>query len=168
MLPLYPIWLTCSLAVALSACTDAAPPCPPQLISHPAASAGCLVVNDQRLLVIEGLNSKISIPGGSGNKGEPAHCTAHRETWEETGFNVEPTQLIRVFDNGFHLYDCQWHGEPQTQTPPFYLEIKRAFWINAAQFDEVEWRFPAQAQWLKAQLQKRSPTKPQSPSAPPT
>ncbi|GAB3099127.1 NUDIX hydrolase [Aestuariicella hydrocarbonica] len=153
--------LSVAVMPIVSGCTQtpAPPDCPDTLVTSPAKSAGCLAVHQHRLLVVQGINQKISIPGGSGNPQEPAHCTAHRETWEETGLNVRPTKLVRVFDNGFHLFECQWGAEVQAQqppkqsevldTPPFFLEIRQAMWLNSKDFAQYEWRFPEQREWLQ-------------------
>lgn len=128
------------------------PDCPQSLSTNPAISAGCLVIEKHQLLVAQTHSGVVSIPGGSGNNDEASHCTAHRETWEETGLSVEPTHLVRVFDNGFHLYRCRWHGEQLETSAPFVLEIDKAFWVKAKDFDQYRWRFPAQAQWLQQLL----------------
>lgn len=155
-------WAGIVLAVtaSLSGCADTlptAPACPHTLVDTPAKSAGCLSIDQGKLLVIEEMSGKISTPGGSGNPQEPAHCTAHRETWEETGLNVKPIRLIRVFDNGFHLFECQADGNQRLPKPPFYLEINRAMWIRADDFDQFQWRFPEQKDWLKQQMLKSAP-----------
>lgn len=145
----------------LAGCVDSTKPLPPScptgLNHQPAKSAGCLSVEDGKLLVVQGMNNKVSIPGGSSNPQEPAHCTAHRETWEETGLNVTPTQLIRVFDNGFHLFECQADSDTPLSEPPFYLEIKQAMWLRANDFDQFQWRFPEQKEWLRQQMPNPAP-----------
>lgn len=63
---------------------------------------------------MQGLNGRLSLPGGSSEPGESAQCTAFRETWEETGLQLQPRELLEVFDTGFHLYRCDrdaWSGE---------------------------------------------------------
>ncbi len=111
------------------------------------------MIENHQLLVAQTYAGVVSIPGGSGSDKEASHCTAHRETWEETGLSVKPTKLVRVFDNGFHLYRCRWQGPQSETSPPFVLEIEKAFWITAEQFDQFRWRFPEQAQWLKQLLE---------------
>ncbi len=136
----------------LSGCHQV-PGCPVEIHSQPALSAGCLVMENRQLLVAKAHNGLVSIPGGSSNPNEPSHCTAHRETWEETGLDVRPQKLLRVFDNGFHLYRCRWNGEQQGHdSVPFFLEIDQVFWIGEEDFDRYEWRFPKQANWLREQL----------------
>ncbi len=116
-----------------------------------APSAGCITLLDGHLLLVQGLNGKVSVPGGSTNTGEAAECAAQRETWEETGLEVRAEQLVRSFDNGFQLYQCNATTETSIQTeltPPFRLEIRQALWLPPTQFDQFEWRFPEQQQWL--------------------
>lgn len=140
------------VAAVLNGCNQV-PNCPLEIDSQPALSAGCLVIENRQLLVAKAHNGLLSIPGGSGNTNEPSHCTAHRETWEETGLDVRPQEIVRVFDNGFHLYHCRWSGEQEVQdSVPFFLEIDQAFWIAEKDFDHYEWRFPEQAKWLRQQL----------------
>lgn len=140
------------LGLLLSGCWSP-PDCPQTVHSSPAVSAGCMVIENHKLLVAQTYSGVISIPGGSANGNEFSHCTAHRETWEETGLSVEPTELIRIFDNGFHLYRCRWHGKQGETSAPFVVEIEKAFWITAEQFDQFRWRFPEQAHWLKERLE---------------
>jgi len=140
--------------IATSGCSQALPPCPDHSSEAEVKSAGCLVIKQNQLLVMEGMGGTISIPGGSGEANETPRCSAHRETWEETGLNVEPVQLVRKFDNGFHLYRCNLTPESGQIDPPFALEVKRAFWLSPEEFDQYEWRFPDQKQLLRDYLQK--------------
>ncbi|XOV80714.1 MAG: NUDIX hydrolase [Aestuariibacter sp.] len=73
-----------------------------------AGNAGCIIRVGQRLLTIKHrLSGKLDTPGGGGDENESAQCTAHRETWEETGFNVEVGPLLGIAKNGFRYYQCQ-------------------------------------------------------------
>lgn len=132
--------------------TSSEPPdCPVSDAVTLAPSAGCLTVLNGHLLVIKAHNGKVSIPGGSVETTESAQCGAHRETWEETGLSVKPQALLRVFDNGFHLFQCQPPATSQvddTLKPPFWLEIRQAFWLKPEDFDLHHWRFPNQRHWL--------------------
>lgn len=151
-----------TISLFLSGCADtepSVPACPQTLVDKPVKSAGCLSIDRGKLLVIEEMSGKISTPGGSANPGEPAHCTAHRETWEETGLNVKPTRLIRVFDNGFHLFECQADSAQTPPKAPFYLEVKKVMWITIDDFDQFQWRFPEQKDWLKQQMLKSVPAR---------
>lgn len=128
----------------LAACSGGAPPCPFKGAADTAPSAGCFVESAQGLLLVQGLNGKLSPPGGSSEPGESAQCTAFRETWEETGLQLQPRELLEVFDTGFHLYRCDrdaWSGEID---PPGRLEVRGAFFVPAARFDRYEWRYPDQ------------------------
>jgi 8-oxo-dGTP diphosphatase len=146
------LYLCITSLVALSSCANP-PSCTDERSVHATAapSAGCITLLDGHLLLVQGLNGKVSVPGGSTNPGETAQCAAQRETWEETGLEVRADELVRTFDNGFHLYQCMVTTETSidtAMTPPFRLEIRQALWLNPAQFDQFEWRFPDQQQWL--------------------
>lgn len=140
------------LTFAVSACSATPPPCPDKGREASVKSAGCIVINDNKLLVIKEMTGKISIPGGSGNIDESPRCSAHRETWEETGLDITPTNLVRKFDNGFHLYRCQLHGTSGEIDIQFTHEVRSAFWLDQDAFTEHRWRFPAQRDWLKDYL----------------
>lgn len=138
-------------AALLSGCevSASAPPCPYQLTGDHAPSAGCFSVQGGKLLVVQGLNHKLSPPGGGNKSGESAQCTAHRETWEETGLALRPTKLLAVFDTGFHLYRCERLPDSGGIDPPLRFEVRAAFYLAPEEFDKWQWRFPGQQQVLK-------------------
>ena len=156
-----------ALTMTLTACQQP-PACPDSLATNnaqSAKSAGCFSLNSHhQLLLIEGFNGKVSIPGGSGSPNESAQCTAHRETWEETGLEVIPNRLIRVMDNGFHLFECEAIYPDAKIDPPFRLEVRHAFWLSAEHFDDFEWRFPEQkhmlSQWIHTHTNNAKDTTP--------
>lgn len=75
------------------------------------ANAGCVIkVNNKLLTLTHKVSGKLDIPGGTANGSESAQCTAHRETWEETGFNVEVGELLGSNNNGFRYYACKLSG----------------------------------------------------------
>lgn len=122
-----------------------------------APSAGCMVVHNGKLLVIESYFRRIGPPGGSTNVNESAPCAAERETWEETGLQVTSGKLLKRFDNGFELYQCQLKGNSTTNViRP--LEVRRSFWLSSDEFSNHRWRFPSQQGLLKSLLQ-QSPSK---------
>lgn len=99
--------------------------------------------------MVQGMNGEVSLPGGSSLPEESAQCTAFRETWEETGLRLQPRELLRVFDTGFHLYRCERDGQSGVIDPPPRFEVRAAFYLAADQFDEYEWRFEDQRDLLR-------------------
>ena len=145
-----------SLLTILSSCTPVAPPCPNSTsTSEKSPSAGCFSLYQGKLLVVEDFKGQISIPGGSSLKDENSRCAAYRETWEETGLETQPKELIRQFENGFHLYHCELTTTQEALSPPFKMEIKRAFWLATEDFPKYQWRFPEQMTWLAKLIQQR-------------
>ncbi len=146
--------LSLTLAVCLSAygCGQTPPPCPHDNNQLPAASAGCMLVKNGRLLVVQDFKSYISVPGGSSDKKESPQCTAHRETWEETGLNVYVGELVDKFDTGFHLYKCSLSNPRGMIDPPPRLELQDVFWLAVDEFPNHTWRYPYQqrlfTQWM--------------------
>lgn len=118
------------------------------------ANAGCVVIQDNRLLIVEDYFDRRSLPGGTKVKGEAPQCTAEREVWEETGIVVKATERLIVFKNGFHVFACDaispisFDGSSR----PYFSEIKNIHWMTMDQFDDTDWRFPEQVDFMKEQL----------------
>jgi 8-oxo-dGTP pyrophosphatase MutT (NUDIX family) len=136
------------VTVLLAACVrPAVPPCPYEGAPDFAPSAGCLAVVHGKILVVDSRKGGLTPPGGKALAGESAQCAAHRETFEETGLNLLPRQLVHVFDTGFHLYYCEIHAETGLIAPEA-MEVKRGFWLPVEDFDKVQWRYPGQGEAL--------------------
>ncbi len=141
--------LFATLALA-TACGFESPDCPWQADAARAPSAGCFATESGALLVVQGLNGKISLPGGSSERGESAMCTAFRETWEESGLQLVPRERVAVFETGFYLYRCERDERSGEINPPAWRrEVRQAFYLQPAEFGEYEWRFPEQVALLR-------------------
>jgi ADP-ribose pyrophosphatase YjhB (NUDIX family) len=80
--------------------------------------AACLIKIDKWLVTTANRHSSgLDIPGGAGQSGESAQCTAHRHTWEQTGFNVEVGRYLGQTDSGLRVYHCRL-------PPAFTAELK--------------------------------------------
>jgi 8-oxo-dGTP pyrophosphatase MutT (NUDIX family) len=139
-------WLVVSAGLMLAAGCQvrATPPCPGFGSEERAPSAGCLALHNGKLLVVQDLAGQVSLPGGTSENSESAQCTAFRETWEETGLQLAPGRLLKVFETGFHLYRCEHHAGSGKLDPPPRLEVRDAFYLTPAEFGDWEWRFPGQ------------------------
>ncbi|WP_241264236.1 NUDIX domain-containing protein [Bowmanella dokdonensis] len=108
------IIVACSLV--LLACTVEPPAQPMCRVNEQAreatpGNAACLIKIDKWLVTIGHRHSgRLDLPGGLSNGDESAQCTAHRETWEETGFNVEVGEYLGRNAEGFRFYQCQLQG----------------------------------------------------------
>jgi 8-oxo-dGTP diphosphatase len=146
---LRPLLALAATSLVLTACAEGAPDCP--FVGNPATapSAGCFAASQDGLLLVQGMNGEVSLPGGSSLPGESAQCTAFRETWEETGLRLQPRELMQVFDTGFHLYRCERDSHSGVIDPPPRLEVRAAFYLAADQFETYAWRFEEQRDLLK-------------------
>ncbi len=142
---------------ALVACSEGSPTCSVTGKSGVAPSAGCFAASADGLLLVQGLDGKVSLPGGSSEPGESARCTAFRETWEETGLRLQPHELLQVFNTGFHLYRCERDALSGEIDPPPRFEIRAAFYLPADRFHSYDWRFEEQREPLKTLLLDDSP-----------
>lgn len=133
----------------MSACSHTdGPPCPYEGEPDTAVSAGCLTVVHGRVLVVDSRRGGLTPPGGKTRGGESAQCAAHRETYEETGLDLLPQKLLKVFDTGFHLYYCEIHARSGLIEPGAVMEVRRGFWLPVDEFDDAQWRYPGQGEAL--------------------
>lgn len=70
-------------------------------------NAGCIIKQNNKVLLVTQYNGKLSIPGGLADYNETAIQTALRETYEETQLKVKVVDLFRKFENGFYLFECK-------------------------------------------------------------
>lgn len=131
-----------------------APPCPFAGLANRAPSAGCFSIENGKLLVVQDLNGRLTPPGGRARSGESAQCAAYRETWEETGLYLLPTELLEVFDTGFHLYRCERIPGSGDIDPPARFEVRGAFYLPPAEFEAWNWRFAGQQEVLRELLER--------------
>lgn len=73
---------------------------------RPIIGVGAVIVSDGRVLLVrratEPLKGEWSVPGGVLELGEKLHDGVRREVQEETGLDVEPQQVLEVFDSIFN------------------------------------------------------------------
>ena len=111
-------------------------------------NAGCLIRFDQRiLLVTHRLTGKLDIPGGMQRTDESLACTAHRETFEETGLNVEVLFPVAQTTNGMLIFSCLADDVLNVANfprpaPDFVLsETSELSLYNLYELDEAQLRF---------------------------
>ena len=72
---------------------------------RPIIGVGAVIVRDGRVLLVrrdtEPLRGEWSVPGGMLELGETLHEGVRREALEETGMDVEPGEVLDVFDSIF-------------------------------------------------------------------
>ncbi|MDN4503543.1 NUDIX hydrolase [Alteromonadaceae bacterium BrNp21-10] len=112
-------------------------------------NAGCVIRLQNRLMSItHRLSGKYDIPGGTSASQETAQCTAHRETWQETGFNVEVGELLGEKDNGFRFYQCTLSGNFTGEISQFPVPDWSQSEVTAIQLVDPfatpakQWRYP--------------------------
>lgn len=111
------------------------------------SNAGCLIVKDDKVLFVKlARSNKITIPGGKGKKGENSSCTAHRETFEETGLNVKVIKKILTAENGFEIFLCETSQEIDKNYKRKY-EIKAVFYAKPENIKN--YKYPQQLKEIK-------------------
>lgn len=126
------------------------------------ANAGCLLEHkptggEHRILMVQQHNGEWNFPGGGFRWREKPAETAARETQEETGVKVKIDQLMQIFDNGFHLFQCSVDGN-STPEPVDTIEVLNARWVNPMLIPAVQWRFPYQRAWLMSKQNEAKPS----------
>lgn len=92
-------------------CTQDSPP-PPTCrtsvdLSVQSDAAACLIISSNTvLLVVHKRSGKLDLPAGGSKQGESTQCTAHRETWEETGLNVEVGRQLATTSHNNPIFLC--------------------------------------------------------------
>ncbi len=145
---------TLGLVLLVVACASRPPDCGQLEDLREEGNAGCLVVNDGRLLMVkQRLTGHWALPGGTAETDERSVCTASRETKEETGYTVRVIRQIHQFYNGFRLYECEAdfselpHANDQ-------LEISDVAWLDLEQRNQVPWRFEKQREIIQQLVEK--------------
>lgn len=145
--------LTLLCAASLCACAKP-PPSPTCRIANAfnaeyTGPAGCLIRAQNSILVIQHSGSGLyDLPSGNPISSESAQCTAHRNTWEQTGLNVEVDQLLGVTQSGTMLFSCGISGgftsEDGPLPPPPWAasNIKQIEFINPFDSRHDVWRQP--------------------------
>lgn len=99
---------------------------------------------DQRLLLIQRADNNLwAMPGGACDVGEAPAAAAVREVWEETGYRVEATRLIGLFDgngqpgqNSRHLYHLLFAGRLTGGAPTDSIETVQLRWFD---LEDIPW-----------------------------
>jgi 8-oxo-dGTP diphosphatase len=72
---------------------------------RPILGVGAVIIHRERVLLVrratEPLKGEWSVPGGMVELGEKLHQAVRREVLEETGLQVEPGEVLDVFDSIF-------------------------------------------------------------------
>ncbi|MBF7071918.1 hypothetical protein ISG33_00710 [Glaciecola sp. MH2013] len=105
-----------AIAFCLVACSEVPPPSPTCRVSNAfegdyQGPSACLIRVQNSLLVLERASTGLyDLAIGDSLSNESAQCTAHRQMWENTGFNVEVDQLLSITPDGTHLFKCHLSG----------------------------------------------------------
>lgn len=102
------------VVLTLFGCTPSSPSAPfcrtaaeSLTVDSSTTGAACLIRTENSVLLIRHrLTGKLDFPAGGRNEGESLQCTAHREAWEETGFNVEVGEQLATTASGMPIFNC--------------------------------------------------------------
>jgi 8-oxo-dGTP pyrophosphatase MutT (NUDIX family) len=108
-----------------------------------AASAAIFDAGGRLLMMQRSDDHSWSLPAGSCDVGEAPATTAARETWEETGYLVEVTQLLGIFDSRIcgtrssrHIYQFLFAGR-----------VTGGVATASGESMDVRWFAPAELPW---------------------
>jgi len=111
----------------------------------PLAVADAAVIDpDGKVLLIRRADNGLwALPGGACDTGETPAEAAAREVWEESGYQVEITRLLGVFDSRLigtrssrHLYQLLFAAVPVAGTAKTSSETTEVGWFS---WDSVPW-----------------------------
>ncbi|WCE31162.1 NUDIX domain-containing protein [Vibrio sp. SCSIO 43137] len=125
----------------------------------PVRGALCLIRADHQLLLVqEVMTNKLSLPGGTIEKGEPPELAAERETWEETGLKVSADRLLGMTDSAY-VFNCalqeqltayQYQDASHYRTVPLWafphygVEVRRVLLVAPEFVQAAQYRYPQQ------------------------
>ena len=117
----------------------AAPMCRTTAPDSQGSAAACIIRSEQQLLFIDHrLSGKLDVPGGGRREDESLPCAAHRETWEETGLNVEVGPQAGRTSHGMVLYICWEQANlaalPDRFEPPPWADVEVSDLVKADPF----------------------------------
>lgn len=149
--------ILCAICLGDRINPEKAPKCsvnPKRVLATVRGNAGCLIQIDGKAITARHKPTGTwNLPGGTQEPGESAQCTAHRETWEETGLDVWVGELLRKFENGFYLFAC----EPKTPLPTQGIrlpewsrtEVTEIKLLDPHTIKPEEYRFPDQLEIVR-------------------
>jgi 8-oxo-dGTP pyrophosphatase MutT (NUDIX family) len=151
------------LVLPLAGCAVNRPDC---VVSEAAASsqqgaASCAVVQEGKLLVVwHRYSGKLDLPGGMAKTGESAQCTAHRETWEETGIRVTVHEALPGLGNVFRCVPVS--PQPIDSQPKLHWwsrgEVTAIRWQHPDEISPAHWRYGRRILDLQDALAKLAPS----------
>ena len=117
-------------------------------------AAGCLVVHDGGLLMVQNAAGAWSIPGGYVENGETSAEAATRETLEEAGVRVTAGEpFCAVPRNGFVAHRCTTVGPASPRADG--RETNAARFVPSSELDTLPLRFEAQRDTYRDVLRAR-------------
>lgn len=130
----------------LTACATGRPSCAVETsrVQTRIGSASCALMHEGELLLIRHLYSgKLDLPGGSAKTGETAQCTAHRETWEETGIAVTVHEPLPGLTQVFRCEPVNPEVLRRKPGIPWWsrTEVTGILWRNPSTIRPAEWRY---------------------------
>jgi 8-oxo-dGTP pyrophosphatase MutT (NUDIX family) len=148
-----------AFAAGVTACSVEAPPCriDPGLVDDRRSNALCIVRSGDRVLATtHRFSGKLDLPGGRREGDETGQCTAHRELWEETGFDATVGELL-IDRNSTLLFDGRLppgvDATRKLSVPPWaHLEVAGIQWIDPMEQEPGDWRFPEELETLRLAL----------------
>jgi 8-oxo-dGTP pyrophosphatase MutT (NUDIX family) len=109
-------------------------------------AAACLIrIQDQLLVTREHTSNKYALPGGKSKNSEKAQCTAHRQTWAKTGFNVQVGEYLGMDNDGLRYYQCTSEGNFVGQIQSFpvplwaHANVDEILLINPSESKLTQW-----------------------------
>ena len=148
-----------TLGVLVAGCTVEAPACrvDPALVDDRRSNSSCVIRNGERVLaIVHRFSGKLDLPGGRRAGDETGQCTAHREAWEETGFDVTVGRLL-IARNSNMMFECRlpanFDPARNLSVPPWGLvEVAGIQWVEPSEHEPSDWRFPGELETVRLAL----------------
>lgn len=102
-------------------------------------SSSCLVVTEDKVLVVKLMGGRASLVEDSPRRGESAQCAAERAVWDQTGLHVRSQSLLDRHEQGYAVFSCTLLSAPDLKVSPEF-GVVGVDWVPVNKLEDLNWQ----------------------------